>query len=161
MTTFFSTKPLQNISSIWLFFAVILVFSGGFPLLQALYFERSAQTGVGVVESVSDQHHKGGKFSSRSDVYDLKIKYQQPPLDQTVNATAGSQSMWSADEGITFLYNPKNPGEIKLPGFLKHYIKNEIWLISGILIFIWWFLVKIGCPAPRFKAEENTGIIRK
>jgi hypothetical protein len=72
----------------------------------------------------------------------LKIKYQQPPLDQVVSATEGGKSMWSADEMVTFLYNPHHPGEIKLSGFLKLYIKNGIWLVSGILIFIGWFIVK-------------------
>lgn len=142
MKDFHFTHPLQNISSIWLFFAVILVVSGGFPLLQALYFEHTAQTGVGLVESVFDKHRKGGKFSSGSDVYNLKIKYEQPPLNQVVSAIAGGKTMWSADETVTFLYNPHNPGEIKLPGFFKLYVKNWIWLISGILLFIWWLIVK-------------------
>jgi hypothetical protein len=142
MKDFHFIQPLKNISSIWLFFAVILVFSGGFPLLQNLCFVHTAQTGVGVVESVFDKHSKGGKFSSGSDVYDLKIKYQQPPLNQVVTATANGKSIWSADETVTFLYNPQHPGEIKLPSFLNLYIKNWIWLISGILLFIWWFIVK-------------------
>src|ERR1700677_2909761 len=133
-------KPLQNISSIWIFIAVILIFSGGFPLLQNLYFERIAKTGVGRIESVLDKHSKGGKFSSRSDLYDLKIKYQQPPLDKVVSATAANPSMWSADQMVTFLYNPHQPDEIKLSGFLKLYIKNWIWLIAGTLIFIWWLM---------------------
>jgi hypothetical protein len=136
------TKPIQNISTLWIFFAVILIVSGGFPLLQDLYFEHTAQTGVGRIENVLDKHSKGGKFSSGSDVYGLKIKYQQPPLDKVVGATAEDKTLWSTDETVTFLYNPHNPDEIKLPGFLKLYIKNWIWLIVGTLIFIWWFIVK-------------------
>jgi hypothetical protein len=66
------TKSIQNISSIWIFFAVILIFAGGFPLLQDLYFEHTAKTGVGRIESVLDKHSQGGKFSSGSDIYDLK-----------------------------------------------------------------------------------------
>jgi hypothetical protein len=133
-------KPLQAISSLWLLFAVILIFAGGFPLLQDLYFEHTAQTGMGRIESVVDQHSQGGKFSSGSDVYDLKIKYQQPPLDQA--ATAKDKTLRSAGEPITFLYNPHHPDEIKLPGFFKLYIKNWIWLIAGTCVFIWWFIVK-------------------
>jgi len=72
----------------------------------------------------------------------LKLNLQHP-LDKVVDTTARDKTPWSADETVTFLYNPHHPNEIKPPSFSKLYIKNGIWLTTGNLIFIWWLLVKM------------------
>ena len=109
-------------------------------LLQNLTFVFNAQKGIGHLESVI--HHPVRNATRSLDFYNLSIKYLQPPLNKVVQATANNNTLWDASGTVTFLYNPNNTDEVKIPGFINLFAERLMFFVLGLSLFWGWFQMK-------------------
>jgi hypothetical protein len=108
----------------FLLIAVAICVAGSIPIFFNLYDEFTSKTGIGHIESSVFEHIPGtGRNNLGNDVYHLRIRYVQPPLNRVTNFTADFGVMpMSDDKMVTFLYDPNDPSDIiSISGFWALY----------------------------------------
>ncbi len=106
-------------------------------ILNTFEFQNNAQTGLGHIEKINFSH-KENSTDGTGHTFFLRVKYVTPALNVTAidipYYSFSNTPFWGPDQMVTFLFNPQNPSEMKLPGFEQLYMWDTYWLFFGLCL---------------------------